>query len=98
MKQEVEKSFYEVSRKTKMANRTVKDAASVKGTNPQYLIEKITRTRIYECKYWKEECFALTGKYYIARLFGLASFYVHKTIRDHKHSNRGGFDGPEESS
>ncbi|RUS80331.1 hypothetical protein EGW08_011900 [Elysia chlorotica] len=44
-----------------MANRTVKDAHSVKGTNPQYLVEKITRTRIYECRYWKEECFALTA-------------------------------------
>ena len=45
-----------------MANRTVKDAKTIKGTNPQYLIEKIIRTRIYESKYWKEECFALTGK------------------------------------
>ncbi|XP_071848439.1 pre-mRNA-splicing factor 38A-like [Apostichopus japonicus] len=45
-----------------MANRTVKDAKSVKGTNPQYLIEKITRSRIYECRYWKEECFALTAE------------------------------------
>ena len=44
-----------------MANRTVKDAHSVKGTNPQYLVEKIIRTRIYECRYWKEECFALSG-------------------------------------
>ncbi|OWF42142.1 pre-mRNA-splicing factor 38A-like [Mizuhopecten yessoensis] len=44
-----------------MANRTVKDAHSVKGTNPQYLVEKIIRTRIYECRYWKEECFALTA-------------------------------------
>ena len=45
-----------------MANRTVKDAHTIKGTNPQYLIEKIIRSRIYDCKYWKEECFALTGK------------------------------------
>lgn len=45
-----------------MANRTLKEAVSVKGTNPQYLIEKIIRTRIYDSKYWKEECFALTGK------------------------------------
>jgi len=45
-----------------MANRTVKDAKTVKGTNPQYLIEKITRTRIYECRYWKESCFALTAE------------------------------------
>ena len=49
-----------------MANRTVKDARTVKGTNPQYLVEKIIRTRIYESKYWKEECFALSGVYIIA--------------------------------
>jgi len=45
-----------------MANRTVKDAHTIHGTNPQYLIEKIIRSRIYECKYWKEECFALTSE------------------------------------
>ncbi|KAF7648090.1 hypothetical protein LDENG_00162140 [Lucifuga dentata] len=45
-----------------MANRTVKDANSIHGTNPQYLVEKITRTRIYESKYWKEECFGLTAE------------------------------------
>ena len=45
-----------------MANQTVKDAISIKGTNPQYLVEKIIRTRIYDSRYWKEECFGLTGK------------------------------------
>jgi len=45
-----------------MANRTVKDAVTVKGTNPQYLIEKIIRTRIYDSRYWKEECFALSAE------------------------------------
>ncbi|XP_042526234.1 pre-mRNA-splicing factor 38A-like [Dipodomys spectabilis] len=45
-----------------MANRTVKDAQSIHGTNPQYLVEKIIRTRIYESKYWKEECFGLTAE------------------------------------
>jgi len=45
-----------------MANRTVKDALSVKGTNPQYLVEKIIRSRIYDSKYWKENCFALTAE------------------------------------
>ncbi|XP_054126291.1 pre-mRNA-splicing factor 38A-like [Melozone crissalis] len=45
-----------------MANRTVKDARSIHGTNPQYLAEKIVRTRIYESKYWKEECFGLTAE------------------------------------
>lgn len=47
-----------------MANRTVKDAHTVHGTNPQYLVEKIIRSRIYESKYWKEHCFALTGKHF----------------------------------
>lgn len=45
-----------------MANRTVRDAKSIRGTNPQYLIEKIIRSRIYDSKYWKEECFALTAE------------------------------------
>jgi hypothetical protein len=45
-----------------MANRTDKEAPTVRGTNPQYLIEKIIRSRIYDCRYWKEDCFALTGK------------------------------------
>uniref|UniRef100_A0A1B6E6C0 Pre-mRNA-splicing factor 38 n=1 Tax=Clastoptera arizonana TaxID=38151 RepID=A0A1B6E6C0_9HEMI len=45
-----------------MANRTVKDAKSVRGTNPQYLVEKILRSRIYDSKYWKEECFALSAE------------------------------------
>lgn len=52
----------ETALKSNMANRTVSDAKTVKGTNPQYLVEKITRARIYENKYWKEQCFALSGK------------------------------------
>ncbi|XP_057901688.1 pre-mRNA-splicing factor 38A-like [Melospiza georgiana] len=45
-----------------MANRTVKGAHSIHGTNPQHLVEKIVRTRIYESRYWKEECFGLTAE------------------------------------
>jgi len=45
-----------------MANRTVKDAKAVRGTNPQYLVEKIIRSRIYDSQFWKEECFALTAE------------------------------------
>lgn len=45
-----------------MANRTVKDAQSIRGTNPQYLVEKIIRSRIYDARYWKEECFALSAE------------------------------------
>lgn len=54
-----------------MANRTVKDAHTIKGTNPQYLIEKITRTRIYESQYWKEECFALTAELLVDKAMAL---------------------------
>jgi hypothetical protein len=52
----------QIIRRFGMANRTVKEAPTIKGTNPQYLIEKIIRSRIYDCRYWKEDCFALTGK------------------------------------
>lgn len=45
-----------------MANRTVKDAQTIHMTNPQYLVEKIIRTRIYESRYWKEECFGLNAE------------------------------------
>lgn len=45
-----------------MANRTLKDARNIHGTNPQYLVEKIIRSRIYDSKFWKEQCFALTAE------------------------------------
>ncbi|CAK1547714.1 unnamed protein product [Leptosia nina] len=54
-----------------MANRTVKDAKSIRGTNPQYLIEKIIRSRIYDAKYWKEECFALTAELLVDKAMAL---------------------------
>ncbi|XP_044516315.1 pre-mRNA-splicing factor 38A-like [Gracilinanus agilis] len=56
-----------------MANRTVKDAHSIHGTNPQYLVEKIIRTRIYESKYWKEECFGLTAELVVDKAMELRS-------------------------
>ncbi|TPX35638.1 hypothetical protein SmJEL517_g01989 [Synchytrium microbalum] len=45
-----------------MANRTITEARQIHGTNPQYLLEKIVRTRIYESIYWKESCFGLTAE------------------------------------
>ena len=45
-----------------MANKTAKEAVSIRGVNPQFLIDKIIRTRIYDSIYWKEECFALTAE------------------------------------
>lgn len=56
-----------------MANRTVKDAKNIHGTNPQYLIEKIIRSRIYDSKFWKEQCFALTAELLVDK--GLSEQY-----------------------
>ena len=64
-----------------MANRTVKEAISIKGTNPQYLIEKITRSRIYECRYWKEECFALSGFFSFSLPIWLLKYYYWNSSR-----------------
>jgi pre-mRNA-splicing factor 38A len=44
-----------------MANKTDVVAAHVHGTDPQYLIEKITRAKIYEQPYWKEKAFGLSA-------------------------------------
>ncbi|KAK4058492.1 hypothetical protein OIO90_000654 [Microbotryomycetes sp. JL221] len=44
-----------------MANTTVRGAISIHGTNPQYLIEKVIRARVYDSIYWKEHCFALNA-------------------------------------
>lgn len=64
-----------------MANRTVKGASTVKGTNPQFLIEKIIRSRIYECRYWKEECFALTAELLVDKALELK--YIGGTTAAH---------------
>uniref|UniRef100_A0A2I2Y545 Uncharacterized protein n=1 Tax=Gorilla gorilla gorilla TaxID=9595 RepID=A0A2I2Y545_GORGO len=44
-----------------MANRTVKDAHSIHGTNPQYL-----------SKFWKEECFGLTAELVVDKAMELS--------------------------
>jgi len=43
-----------------MANITDPFAKAIHGTNPQNLVEYITRQRIYDSPYWKESCFGLT--------------------------------------
>ena len=50
-----------------MANTTDADARNVHGTNPQYLVEKIVRMRIYDNMYWKEHCFGLTASSLIGK-------------------------------
>jgi pre-mRNA-splicing factor 38A len=43
-----------------MANRTDPLIAALSGTDPQNRMEYITRQRIYDSRYWKEECFGLS--------------------------------------
>ncbi|XP_071725551.1 pre-mRNA-splicing factor 38-like [Rutidosis leptorrhynchoides] len=45
-----------------MANRTDPSAKNIKGTNPQNLVEKILRSKIYQHTFWKEQCFGLTAE------------------------------------
>ncbi|KAF8822821.1 putative pre-mRna splicing factor [Cardiosporidium cionae] len=45
-----------------MANRTDPLANSIHGTNPQFLISKIVRSKVYQHTYWKEHCFGLTAE------------------------------------
>ncbi|KAJ3676112.1 hypothetical protein LUZ60_003524 [Juncus effusus] len=45
-----------------MANRTDPMARNIHGTNPQNLVEKILRAKIYQNAYWKEQCFGLTAE------------------------------------
>eukprot|EP00871_Galdieria_phlegrea_P002893 jgi/Galph1/3604/GphlegSOOS_G2245.1 len=45
-----------------MANHTDPLAIHAHGFDPQFLIDKITREKIYQCPYWKAECFGLTAE------------------------------------
>lgn len=54
-----------------MANSTDPFAESVHGTNPQYLVEKITRLKIYNSRYWKESCFGLTSETIVDKAISL---------------------------
>ncbi|EKX33699.1 hypothetical protein GUITHDRAFT_158883 [Guillardia theta CCMP2712] len=54
-----------------MANKTDPLAASVHGTNPQFLVEKILRQKIYDDNYWKEHLFGLTAETIVDRAMEL---------------------------
>ncbi|PHJ24530.1 pre-mrna splicing factor [Cystoisospora suis] len=45
-----------------MANRTDPVAHQIRGFNPQNLVSRIVRRKIYECNFWKEQCFAVTAE------------------------------------
>lgn len=44
-----------------MANVTDPMIRAIQGSDPQNLMEYITRQKIYDSRYWKEECFGLTA-------------------------------------
>ncbi|TFK72596.1 PRP38-domain-containing protein [Pluteus cervinus] len=54
-----------------MANTTVTGALAIHGQNPQFLVETVIRNRIYESRYWKEHCFALTAESLIDKALDL---------------------------
>ncbi|EZG60076.1 putative pre-mRNA splicing factor [Gregarina niphandrodes] len=54
-----------------MSNRTDPLTRSVHGTNPQFLINQITRNRIYDSAYWKEYCFGLNAVTLLDKAAGL---------------------------
>lgn len=45
-----------------MNDRTTKGIKEIRGRDPQLLVEKIIRERIYECMYWKEKCFGVNAE------------------------------------
>lgn len=62
-----------------MANKTDPDAGTAHGTDPQYLIEKILRSKIHDATYWKEHCFGLTGNTCLMLLLLLCCGAAHIT-------------------
>jgi pre-mRNA-splicing factor 38A len=54
-----------------MANKTDPRAGTVHGTNPQFLLEKLTRAKIYASPYWKEHCFGLTAEGLLEKAVGI---------------------------
>lgn len=54
-----------------MANSTARVAKNIHGTNPQFLVERVIRGRIYDSTYWKEHCFALTAESLIDKALSL---------------------------
>lgn len=55
-----------------MANSTARVAKNIHGTNPQFLIERVIRGRIYDSTYWKEHCFALTAESLVDKALSLS--------------------------
>ena len=56
------------------ANSTAPEAHSVHGTNPQFLVERITRDKIYAMTYWKEKCFGVSAAALVDLAMGIREF------------------------
>ena len=54
-----------------MANRSDPLAQEIHGTNPQRIVEKILRMKVYATQYWKEYCFGLTAETLVDRAIEL---------------------------
>ena len=54
------------------ANTTDVTSENVHGTNPQRIVEKILRTKVYATQYWKESCFGLTAETLVDRAIELS--------------------------
>jgi pre-mRNA-splicing factor 38A len=54
------------------ANSMAPDTSEVHGTNPQRIVEKILRTKVYATQYWKEHCFGLTAETLVDRAIELS--------------------------
>jgi pre-mRNA-splicing factor 38A len=50
---------------------------NVHGTNPEFLIEKVARSRIQDCLFWKESCFALNAETILDRAVELDAIGGH---------------------
>lgn len=56
-----------------MANTTDADAIRVHTTDPQFLIEKLSRERVYSSRFWREHCFGVS----LADVASLAADITH---------------------
>ncbi|KAJ1453210.1 PRP38 family-domain-containing protein [Pelagophyceae sp. CCMP2097] len=54
-----------------MANKSDPMATELHGTNPQRIVEKILRTKVYAATFWKEKCFGLTAETLVDRAIEL---------------------------
>ncbi len=50
-----------------MSNKTISGAKALHGRDPQLLLEKITRERIYSSRFWKEQCFGVNAETLVDR-------------------------------